>query len=128
MSDLLFQLAGCRRDGGESNGAPPSRRSPFDAWGRRLLTGHIEEERRGAAPGGLLPLALFGLLARLLAILAAHREWQRAQPLLGDLFAAFETVSVVAVLEPGERVVHLVQRLGLHLNERELDVLLNIGL
>src|SRR5262249_5304939 len=41
---------------------------------------------------------------------------------------AFEAVAVIALLEPRERVVNLVQCLGLHLDERELDVVLDVGL
>src|SRR5262245_27650755 len=65
-------------------------------------------------------LALLGVLARLLAVLAADRERQGPQALLGDLLAALEAVAVGPVLEPRERLVDLVQRLGLHLDEREL--------
>ena len=66
-------------------------------------------------------------LARLLAVLAADREGQRPEPLLGDLFAALEAVAVVALFEPRQRVVDLVQRLRLHLDQRELDVVLDVG-
>src|SRR5712691_1622779 len=100
------------------------RRSPH--WTPGYL--HVEEERCGAAALRHLALALFGDLPGLLAVLAAHREGQRAQPLLSDLFAAVEAVAVVALLEPRERVVDLVERLRLHLDEREFDVLLNVGL
>ena len=82
---------------------------------------------RGAAPRGELTLALLGDLARLFAVLAADRERQRPQPLLGDFLAALEAVAVVALLEPRERVVDLVERLRLHLDERELDVFLDVG-
>src|SRR5258706_1032224 len=94
-------------------------------WDAGIL--HVREERRRAAPGRELTLALLGDLAGLLAVLAANRERQRAEPLLGDLFTAFEAVAVVALLEPQQRVVDLVQRLRLHLDQRELDVVLDVG-
>src|SRR5439155_22655709 len=87
--------------------------------GRRIL--HVEEERRGAAPGRHLPLALLGDFARLFAVLAANGEGQRPQALLGDLFAALETIAVIALFQTRQRVIDLVERLGLHLDERELD-------
>src|SRR2546426_9682903 len=99
------------------------RRSPMDAGSL-----HVEEERRGAAALRHLALALFGDLPGLLTVLAAHGEGERAQPLLGDLFAAVEAVAVVALREPRQRVVDLAERLRLHLDQRELDVLLNVGL
>src|SRR5437660_370115 len=105
------------------------RRSPLreeEQRGAGVL--HVEEERRSAAPGRELALTLLGSLAGLLAILAANREGQRAEALLGDLLAAFEAVAVVALLEPRQSIVDLVERLGLHLNERELDLLLDVGL
>src|SRR4051812_48558393 len=86
----------------------------------------VEEQRRGAAPSGKLPLTVLGILAGLFAILAADRERQRAEALLANLFAAIEAVAVIALLEAEQRVVDLVERLGLHLNERELDIFLNV--
>ena len=56
-------------------------------------------ERR-AAPGVELTLALLGDLPGLFAVLAADRERQRPQALLGDFLAALEAVAVVALLEP----------------------------
>src|SRR5205807_4007253 len=53
--------------------------------------------------------------------------WQRPQSLLGDLFTAFETVAVIPSLEPRQGVVDLGEGLGLHLDERKLDVFLNVG-
>ena len=47
-----------------------------------------------------LTLALLGVLPGLFAVLAADREGQRAQPLLGDFLTAVEAVAVVALLEP----------------------------
>src|SRR4029453_6153293 len=59
---------------------------------------------------------------------AAYRERERPQPLFRDLLAALEAVAVVALLEAHERVVDLVERLGLHLDKCEFDVVLNIAL
>src|SRR5207249_6835245 len=93
------------------------RRSPRTVVGRRIL--HIHEERRGAAARGVLPLALLRVLPGFFAILAANRERQRPQPLLADFLAAVEAVAVGAVLEARERVDDLIERLRLHLHERE---------
>src|SRR2546430_13593243 len=95
------------------------RRSPLDAG---LL--HVEEERRPAAALRQQPLPLLGVLLGLLAVLAADGEGEGPEALLGDFLAAVEAVAVVALLEPGERVVYLVQGLRLHLDQRKLDVLL----
>ena len=56
---------------------------------------HVEEQRRGAATRRQLTLTLLGDLPRLFAVLAADREGQRAETLLGDFLAAFEAVAVV---------------------------------
>ena len=74
-----------------------------------------------------LPLPLLGVLPGLLAVLAADGERQRTKALFRDLLAAVEAVAVIALLETHERVVDLVERLGLHLDERELDVFLDVG-
>src|SRR5581483_9245249 len=87
---------------------------------------HVEEQRRGAGTTLRLTFALLGRLARFFAVLAAHREGQRAQTLLGDLFAALVAEAVVAALETNQGIVDLVQRFGLHLDERELDVFLDV--
>src|SRR2546423_674396 len=107
------------------NWAPPPA-EPKVCWDADPF--HIEEERAGAAALGHLALALLRVLARFLAILAAHREGQRAQTLLRDFLAAVEAVTVVPVLEPRKGVVDFIERLRLHLDERELDVFLNVGL
>src|SRR5262245_49639861 len=103
--------------------APPPAEPPWDA---EVL--HIEEQRRGAAPGVGLALATLDVLAPLLAVLAADRERKSAQTLLGDFLAAFKAVAVVALLEASDRVVDLVERLRLHLDEREFQIFLNIRL
>ena len=73
-------------------------------------------------------LALLGDLARLFAILAADRERQGPQAALGDLFAALEAVAEGVLLETAQRLLDLVERLGLHLDQRELDVVLDVRL
>ena len=60
----------------------------------------VEEERRAAAARRELPLALFGGFPRLFAFLAADRERQGPQALLGDFLAALEAVTVGALIEP----------------------------
>src|SRR5438105_12327518 len=106
------------------DGAPPPAEPRH--WDAGCL--HVEEQRGRAAARGHLALALLGVLLRFLAVLAADRERQRAETLLRNLLAAVVTIPVVALLEAGERVVDLVQRLGLHLHERELEILLDVGL
>src|SRR5476651_2364889 len=104
---------------GSATGGAPNR------WDAGRL--YVHEERARAAPGIELTLTLLGGLARLLAVLAPDRERQRAKALFGDLLATVETVAVVPLLEADQGVVHLVQRLGLHLNEGELQVFLDVG-
>src|SRR5438034_6299186 len=89
---------------------------------------HIEEERRRPAALRQQPLPLLGVLLGLLAVLAPDGEGEGPEALLGDFLAAVEAVAVVALLEPRECVVDLVQRLRLHLDQRKLDVLLDVGL
>src|SRR5437899_6175326 len=101
------------------------RRSP-ESWDAGCL--HVHEEGAAAAAGVELTLTLLGVLPGFFAILAADGEGQRPQALLADLLAALEAVPVGALLEAPEGVVDLVQRLGLHLDERELQIFLDVGL
>jgi hypothetical protein len=55
------------------------------------------EEEASRSTLRLLALALFGDLARLLAVLAAHGERQRPETSLRDFIAALETVAVGAL-------------------------------
>src|SRR5690349_19556154 len=105
------------------NRAPPPAEPP--RWDAGL---HVEEQRARAPTGRLLTLTALGVLTRLLAILAADGEGQRAETLLGDFLTAIEAVAVVALLEPMKRVVDLVERFRLHLDQRELEIFLNVGL
>src|SRR5215831_4957815 len=89
---------------------------------------HIEEERAGPATGRYLTLALFRVLLGLLAVLAADGKGKCLQTLLCDFLAALEAVAVSALLQSRQRVVDPAERLRLHLDERQLDVFLNIGL
>src|SRR6186997_2138352 len=100
------------------------RRSP--PMGRREL--HVEEQRRSTPPGVRLALAHLDVLAPLLAVLAADRERKSAQTLFADFLAALEAVAVIALLEPDDRVVNLVEGLRLHLNKGELQIFLDVGL
>src|SRR4029079_9166140 len=89
---------------------------------------HVDKEGRRTAPLSHQAVALLLDLARLLAVLAAHRERQRAQALLADFLAALEAVAVGALFQAAQRLVDLVERLGLHLDERELDLVLDVQL
>src|SRR5688572_5971246 len=101
---------------------------PAPNKGPANLTLHVEEEGGRAAALRHRALALLCHLARFLAVLAAHRERQRAQPTLGNLLAALEAVAERTFLEPAERLLDLGQRLSLHLDEREFDVILDVRL
>src|SRR3954468_2995968 len=87
---------------------------------------HVDEERRGAAALRHQALALLLDLAGLLAVLAADRERKRPQAPLGNFFTAFEAVPVGALFQTVERFLDLAQRLRLHLDQGELDFVLNI--
>src|SRR5712671_2425821 len=104
---------------GSATGGAPNR------WDAGCL--HVQEQRTRAAPGVELTLALLGGFARLFAVLAANGEGERPQTLLGDFLATVEAVAVAALFETDQRVVDLVQRLGLHLDEREFQFFLDVG-
>src|SRR3954468_13537040 len=93
--------------------------------GRRML--HIEEQRARAAARVQLTFALFDAFPGLFAILAPDRERQGSQTLFGDFLATIEAVAVAALLQPDQRVVDLVEGLGLHLDEGELQLFLDVG-
>src|SRR5476649_2775121 len=122
MATSFQQKKGCRW--GRLSGLR-HRRSPWSFWDAGLL--HVEEERARSAARRQLTLALLGVLSRLLAVLATHREGQRAQPLLRDFVSAVEAVAVGALLETRERVRDLAERLGLHLHQGELELFLDVG-
>src|SRR6185436_13441988 len=61
-------------------------------------------------------------------LLATHREGQRTQACFRDFLAALEAIAVAAVLEAAQRCIDLVQGFRLHLDERELDILLDVDL
>src|SRR4051794_20349471 len=110
------------RTGAEGSGAPDSAPEP----GRLSL--HVDEERGVAAALGHQPFTLLRGLARFLAILAADRERQGAEPTFGNLLAALEAVAEGPLFETMERLLDLVQRLRLHLDQGELDLVLDVGL
>src|SRR5437588_8799088 len=83
---------------GRERGAPPPAEPHHWVAGRS----HIHEQTGCAAAGGELTLAPLGDFASLLAVLAADREGQRAQTLLGDFLAALEAVAVGVLLEADE--------------------------
>src|SRR5450759_5491019 len=89
---------------------------------------HVDEERRRAAALCHQAITLLFDLARFLAVLAADREGQRAEPALADFLAALEAVPVGRLFEPPEGLVDLAERFGLHLDEREFDLILNVHL
>src|SRR4051812_25284739 len=109
---------GGERMGSATGGAP-------NRWDAGLL--HVQEERARAPPRSELTLALLGGLPRFFAVLAADRKRQRPQPLLRNFLAAVEAVAVVPLVEAHEGVVHLVEGFRLHLDERELQIFLDVG-
>src|ERR1051326_7094868 len=82
------------------------------------------DQEAGGPTLRLLTFATFRNFAGFLAVLAADGKRQRAEPALGNLVAALEAIAVGALFETRQRFLNLVQRLGLHLNQRELDVVL----
>src|SRR5262245_45714837 len=115
---VIRRQAGCA---GPSLSAEPA------AGRQKRLAGHVEEERRAVALLRHRLLALGSHLARFFAFLAAHRERQSPETLLRDFSTAVGTVSVGTFLETSQRVVDLRERFGLHLDQRKLDIFLNIG-
>src|SRR3954453_13313458 len=99
------------------------RRSPR---GRRTL--HIKKERGGAATRRHLTFTLLSHFPRLFTVLAADGEGKRTETLFRDFFSTLEAVAVVALFQADQRVVDLVQRFRLHLDEGELDIVLDVGL
>ena len=93
-----------------------------------MLSLQVVEEAGRSAALRQRALALRRDFARLFAVLAADRERQRPQARLGDFVAALEAQAVTAVFEPCERLVDLVERFRLHLDERQLDVFLDVDL
>src|SRR5688572_5836507 len=93
---------------------------------RNASVGHVVEERRRATLLRGRPLTTLGCLARFLAVLAANREGQRTQASLGDFVTALEAVAVGPLFKTTQSCVNLVERFRLHLDQRELDVLLDV--
>jgi hypothetical protein len=62
------------------------------------------------------------------AVFAANRERKGSQASFGDSVAALDTDAVGIFAEPPQRYVDLVRLFRLHLDQRELDVFLNVDL
>jgi len=77
------------------------------------------------APPGMTAFSLVAL-ARFLAIQAPNGEWKGLQARGGNLFTTLGAAAVSAGIEAVERGINLSKRFELHLDERELEVLLNI--
>jgi hypothetical protein len=71
---------------------------------------------------------VLGRLTSFFAVLATNREGKGSQAPFSDLVAALETDAVRVFVEPSQSDVDLVQRFRLHLDQRELDVFLNVDL
>src|SRR3990170_4704155 len=97
--------------------APPTGGACLEGKKRRLVR-QVEEEGGRAATLSEHALPPLGHLARLLAVLAADRERQRPEAALRDLLAALEAVPVAALFQTRQGLVDLLERLGLHLDER----------
>ena len=67
-------------------------------------------------------------LTSLFTVLAADRKRKGPEACLGDLVAAFQTVAVRAFSEPTKRRVDLLQRFRLHLEQRKVDLVLDVDL
>jgi len=78
------------------------------------------------APTGMPALPLVAL-ARLLAVEAANGERKGLQPRGGNLLTTLGTATVAAGVQSIERGVNLPERFELHLDERELEVLLHVN-
>jgi hypothetical protein len=94
---------------------------------QHLGTDDIREERKAATVLGELSLAALLLLAAFFARLATHREGQRSQSPLGNLALALETGPVLAPVQTNERFVDASQRRRSHLEQREIDASLGVG-
>ena len=73
-------------------------------------------------------LAVVGHFTNVFTVSASHRERKRSQACFGDLASALGTVAVAPFVDSTQRGVNLVERLRLHLNQREFDVVLSIDL
>ena len=91
------------------------------------LSGCAHLEQRGAAEAlSALPRPLLLLLALPFARLAAHREGERPQSSLRDLALAFDTGSVLALVEQKDRTVDPAQVGRRPVEQGALDVILNL--
>jgi hypothetical protein len=90
------------------------------------LVGHFAEECWGGATLRHDAIALLDGLSSRLTIPAPDGKRESPKARVGDLVAAVETVAVAALLKPAKRRVDLFERLRLHLDQRELDFVLDI--
>src|SRR5687768_15867673 len=117
--------------GGESPPVKPAKcstgRGVRADYAARTVPSALHVEEKGGRTAALdQTLALLRDLASLLAVLAADRERQRAKAALRDFLAALEAVTEGALFEAAKRFLDLREGLRFHLNQRELDVVLNI--
>src|SRR6187455_168953 len=86
----------------------------------------VQVDEKPCGPALCLPFALLGQLPRFLTVLATDREGQRPEASFRNLLTALEAVPVSPLIEAGECLLNLVQRLGLHLDQGQFDVVLDI--
>ena len=102
------------------------------ALGHQNRTVLVDQPRiskpRAMKPGAPDTISLLCDLDVFFAILTADRKRQSAQPRFGDLVAALEAQTVAALLKAHQRLVNLGRRFGLHLNEREFQIVLKVDL
>jgi hypothetical protein len=67
-------------------------------------------------------------LPLILARATSQREGKGPQAMLQDLDTAFGTLPVGAVSKPRERVIHVTERFGLHFEQRDADLLLQVDI
>jgi len=74
-----------------------------------------------------MPVVVLSDLTSFFAPLAAHSEWQRSKSSFANLAVARKAGAVPARPEPDERFADPGQSLRSHLEQRELDVLLDVA-
>jgi len=83
---------------------------------------------RTATPSLRHALTPIGRLTSFFTIPAPHCERKCAEARFGDLVAALEALTVGAIIETAERQVDLVQCFRFQLEQRELDLILDVDL
>jgi len=74
-----------------------------------------------------MPVVVLSDLTSFFAPLAAHSEWQRSKSAFANLAFARQARAVPARLEPDERFAYPGQRLRSHMEQRELDFAVHVG-